>query len=545
MRAVLYAAKSTEDKHGSIPDQLRECREMAERELWLVEAEFSDEGFSAYSGNRGPGLLRARETAARVAEEDREAVLVVWASDRLARGAGDAPGAASHLAELWFAIRRSGVTVRAVKDDHTFMNPMMVAAMGERAYEDSRLKSERVKQGARRRAERGKHHGGPRPFGFRYVLDEDGKRALAIKESEAAIVRRVYQEFIAGKSQRQIARDLVRDGVPTQRGAEWSQPIIAKVLRGELYAGRVRLNGQVYASEHVPAIVDEETWQRAQALRSARARTTGHGGGRPPATAFLFTRGRLRCHCGAAMVPRTIRPRSKTGKWYEAYLCHARVKDVNACDQTPLQRGAVDSAMLRFFEERVLDIEETRRQLAGAVGRQLDEVRALLGQAEAELQRLDASRKRVERDYLAGDLPATLYAGHVEGLETDQTAAEAEVARLRAREAEVAEMTAFELDDETMTDVLAHLRAAVTVGVETPSVESLRAAIDVLFDRVVLEKIPDVWVPIAIEHVHADLWLFPRIREEYVLGRTASGRQEIAKIPLNQAANNANIGRTT
>ena len=56
---VIYAAKSTEDKHGSIPTQLDDCRALAKREDWHVVGEFSDEGFSAYKGNRGPDLARA------------------------------------------------------------------------------------------------------------------------------------------------------------------------------------------------------------------------------------------------------------------------------------------------------------------------------------------------------------------------------------------------------------------------------------------------------------------------------------------------------
>jgi hypothetical protein len=41
--AVVYAAKSTEDKHGSIPTQLEDCRRRAEREGWQIVAEFSDD----------------------------------------------------------------------------------------------------------------------------------------------------------------------------------------------------------------------------------------------------------------------------------------------------------------------------------------------------------------------------------------------------------------------------------------------------------------------------------------------------------------------
>ena len=54
-KAVLYAAKSTEDKHGSIPDQLDRTRRLAEGEGWTVCGEFTDEGFSAYRATAAPG----------------------------------------------------------------------------------------------------------------------------------------------------------------------------------------------------------------------------------------------------------------------------------------------------------------------------------------------------------------------------------------------------------------------------------------------------------------------------------------------------------
>jgi DNA invertase Pin-like site-specific DNA recombinase len=88
--AVIYAAKSTEDKHGSIPTQIADCEALAKREgLDVVAEPYHDEGFLAYKGNRGPGLAKARAHAAELG-----AVLIVQHSDRLARGAGDAPGAA-------------------------------------------------------------------------------------------------------------------------------------------------------------------------------------------------------------------------------------------------------------------------------------------------------------------------------------------------------------------------------------------------------------------------------------------------------------------
>jgi hypothetical protein len=51
-KCVLYAAKSTEDKHASIPTQLEDGRRLAVEQSWEIVGEFQDERFSAYSGNR-------------------------------------------------------------------------------------------------------------------------------------------------------------------------------------------------------------------------------------------------------------------------------------------------------------------------------------------------------------------------------------------------------------------------------------------------------------------------------------------------------------
>src|SRR4051812_38013034 len=99
-RAVLYAAKSTQDPHGSIATQLEDGRALAARNGWEVLAEHSDEGFSAYSGNRGPGLAAAVAAAETAAAAHGGCYLIVQHSDRLARGDGKQ---AAHVVEhaLW------------------------------------------------------------------------------------------------------------------------------------------------------------------------------------------------------------------------------------------------------------------------------------------------------------------------------------------------------------------------------------------------------------------------------------------------------------
>ena len=114
---ILYAAKSTEDKRGSIPDQLRECRAAIERESGrAVVAEYTDVAVSAFSRSRGPGLVEAMQHAEELSQDGS---IELWAqhSDRLARGDGVSARHAVEVA-LW-ALKRY-VTVRTVQDPDTF-----------------------------------------------------------------------------------------------------------------------------------------------------------------------------------------------------------------------------------------------------------------------------------------------------------------------------------------------------------------------------------------------------------------------------------------
>src|SRR5271165_1103515 len=100
MKAILYAAKSTEDKHGSIPTQLADCRALAAREGWDVVDDYQDEAASAYHGDRGPQLAAALGECESLSAAGATCALIVQHSDRLARG--DAKQA-RHLIEvvLW------------------------------------------------------------------------------------------------------------------------------------------------------------------------------------------------------------------------------------------------------------------------------------------------------------------------------------------------------------------------------------------------------------------------------------------------------------
>ena len=420
--AVVYAAKSTEDRRGSIPTQLTDAREMAEREGWEVVGEYSEEAASAWSGNRGPELDQAMKHAERLAHEHGSAILVVQHSDRLARG--DARQA-RHLVEVVTWALKAGVTIRSVQDD-LFADErvalLMGALMGQRNTEDSRRKSEATKAGLKRRREAGKHHGGIPPYGVECIADPDNRKETvhAPHPAQAEVVRRIFAEAIAGRTQLAIARDLRKERVPTARGRKWHQSTVGKVLANPVH---LRLG-----------IIDRTTWEKVEALRTGRART--HISGRPPAGHHLFRKGMLRCgECGAAMVPRT--DRNRHGDPYEAYYCYGHHEDPESCPMPTFQRSWIDAPIYRHFEQVGLDVEATRAQLAEARDRKLGEVRALREQAEREARVAAEALARVRRDYQRGAIEADDWAEQRPQLTEECDAAQAQAKRMREKECEV------------------------------------------------------------------------------------------------------------
>lgn len=188
-KAILYAAKSTEDVRGSILGQLEDGREYAKTAGLEVAAEYSEQEVSAFKGNRGPELAAALRHVERIG-----GTLVAQHSDRLARGDGMQ---ARHLVEIALWARRSGVRIHCLEDPSTFESLVLAAMMGERNMEDSRRKGAAVAAGIARRRATGRAVGG-RSFGWTRRRDENDERVLVLDTDQAPVVERIYDEYLGG-----------------------------------------------------------------------------------------------------------------------------------------------------------------------------------------------------------------------------------------------------------------------------------------------------------------------------------------------------------
>jgi DNA invertase Pin-like site-specific DNA recombinase len=372
--AVIYAAKSTEDKHGSIGTQLEDCRRLCAERGWQILGEFSDEDFSAYHGNRGPDLAQAKKKLV----ESAPCWLVVQHTDRLARGAGDAPGAADHLMELFFWLSRRQIKLWAVQSGE--IDRIRALLEGERNTEDSKRKSAAVTSGLMRRKGRGQPVG-PVPFGFKVEKHVVGGDAViserVVDPDEEPVVIEAYERHAGGESTGELARRLNRQGHRTMRGKPWSVDAVRWMIENDSYQGR---NGY-------PRIVSDELAERARAQlkRVDPAASQRRKGGRPPKQPAML-RGIGFCACGA---PLYLMGRSRT------YLCRNVHQRNGLCDR-PAIPGEV--AEMRVLEHLSLFVGDVAGWIGEKVAERSEAQRALQRVLDGEKARLVVlDRQREER----------------------------------------------------------------------------------------------------------------------------------------------------
>jgi site-specific DNA recombinase len=539
---VIYAAKSTTDEHGSIRSQLEQCRKHAAREGWSVAGEYHDEAASAYKGSRGPGLRTAKQRASALAAEHGEAVLLVFATDRLARGDGRT---AAHLVEYVLEGMKAGYRIEAVSEDLGGEMALVLASLyGQRAYADSRAKSAHTRAGKRRAAERGRRNGGPRPFGYRHVpvlVDENATSRLEVVPEEAAVLRRMFEGYAAGKSMATIARELNAGGVRTVRGAAWSQSRIGQTLRNPLYRGMVRYGTELFSGRHEP-IISDELWHEVERVRAASVRHGEHAGGRPVKGSHLLTGGLLRCSCGGAMRART--QRKNYGTW-EAYLCNGRHSGSTNCTLPPIPRDEVDRAVWHYFETVGLDYEAMVREDDERRSLRLAEIAGQIEVAEAELRHAEERLERVRRDYLDGRLRPEHWEDFSAQLDPERDAAAAALEQLRAQtEVTRNEATLRDAEAETVAALQAIRHALAGLVAGAANLDAARRALRQVFASFTLHRYTGAGPEVLDADLAAGDWyIVPTVRADAILSPlviahddqhepTIEQPQELRRVPV-------------
>lgn len=157
---------------------------------------------------------------------------------------------------------------------------LMLTILASFAQEESRSVSENCKWRIRKGFADGELINLRFIYGYRII-----KGKIEIEESEAEIVRMIFEDYIDGMGYRKISRKLREMGVEKLRGGKWNSERVADILKNEKYTGNALLQKK-YVKDHLtkalvlnkgnlpkyyaegthPPIIDLETFKRAQEI---------------------------------------------------------------------------------------------------------------------------------------------------------------------------------------------------------------------------------------------------------------------------------------
>jgi site-specific DNA recombinase len=476
VRAAAYIRVSTRRQANdglSLAEQRRRVEAYAAQQGWDLIAIYEERGVSG---------RKAHRTALERMLRDRNLfdVLIVPKLDRLGRSAPHVYATIRDLSDACIHL----ISLEPILDTRTKEGRFLLNALIGIAEMESDLNSERVRETAEARVARGRDWGSRRPrYGFR--RGDDG--VLAPLPEQAVVVRRAFAEFVAGKPQREIERGFIADGIRGSAGGLWRPGKLSKMLRAVEYIGKVRgPSGEIYQGLH-EAIVDEETFNRAQQLLVANRRSSVR---RRTVTGHLLRGSLGKCaHCG-----RTLQARTEKG--LGRYICDtSKTWGAAACPMPVVPQELLDGALLDYFASAVIDLEATKVELDRALNSRAEEFAALRSRAENEAVRTQARLARIRRHYQDGRLEPEDWNEQRAQLTAELDAANAEAERLTAQETEAIE-EAHDLELKTdLMSALHELRVAIVDSVRGASgIDAVRAVFVRIFERFVVGRADLPWV---------------------------------------------------
>ncbi|OYD52448.1 hypothetical protein CGK74_17970 [Thauera propionica] len=494
-RCAIYVRYSDDQQRAtSLDDQVRRCKEIA------LKNGISLEHVKIYQDVAITGKFEGeakRKGLRRLLEDwDRQAfdVLLVDEFSRLSR---DALTQAQIIRRLETSARVRMVTANGV--DTTRPNwQLQLGLEGIVSQQSGRDTRHRVIRGMFGQLERGYMIGTP-AYGYtlQRELDAAGNRIGSrwlINESEADMVRDVFERRARGESMHQIARSLNERGIPTRRAAReasggyWRPSSVRNLLGNTIYKGVFIWNGSTtvcarakkhgHVVEPVPflrpelRIVSEELWERCNQKTISRS---GYGGGRH-ALAGLVT-----CGCCESILAVTSKSRCRS-----LYCPRCTVaKSVISADERLTGTVATEGvqhllihAARHFLSEPF--IEEFRAKLRAKLVGDVDEQ---LRAARVELARLEGAQERISRLIAADESEdPVLLARYSEARERAQTQRIHVNELVAGAEAVDREAIAAQIDVVDPLRVLDDLFDA-----DIPAAQ-VRAVLSRLFPSVVLER---------------------------------------------------------
>ena len=332
---------------------------------WEFVKVYTDEGITGTSTLHREGFNQMIKDAL----DGKMDLIVTKSVSRFARNTVDSLTAVRKLKE-------HGVEVFFEKENiYTFdgKGELMITIMSSLAQEESRSISENVSWGLRKRMADGKVTIPYKTF-LGYERGEGKDAPPVVNREQAEIVKRIYKEFMSGKTAWTIAKKLSEDGIPTPTGkTRWQQTTVENILTNEKYKGSALLQKKItldyltkrrkvnegeapqyYVEESHEAIIPPDEWEIVQ-LEIARRKSLG----RKYSGKGIFSTRLICADCGGCLGPKVW---NSTDKYRRIiWRCNGKYKGDHVCTTPHLDEEYIKNAFVAALNSLLCNKKELIR----------------------------------------------------------------------------------------------------------------------------------------------------------------------------------------
>lgn len=365
-KVAAYARVSMESErmNHSLSAQISYYSSLIQRNPdWEYAGVYADDGITGTAISKRDEFQRMVEDA----EAGKIDIILTKSIQRFARNTVDLLETVRHLKDIGVEVRFEKENINSMSGD----GELMLTILASFAQEEVRSISENEKWSIRKRYEKGIPVSKPRILGYRWEGD-----TMVVVPEEAVIVKRIYQNFLDGKSRLETERELAAEGITSVHGNRMCDSQLKNILTNISYTGNMLLQKE-YVSDPInkqrrknrgelpqyfvenshEAIIPIETWQYVQD-EMARRRELG-----PRANKSLnltcFS-GKIKCErCGCSFMHNKRRNKaamSQLGEFIEYWTCGTKKKKGGRCPtrdipQIILQRKCAEVMGTDDFDE--------------------------------------------------------------------------------------------------------------------------------------------------------------------------------------------------
>jgi len=280
LRCAIYTRKSTEDgleqDFNSLDAQREACAAYIlsqASEGWEAVSEFYDDGgWSGGTMNR-PAISQLLDDV----KADKVDVIVVYKVDRLTRSLADF----AKIVEILDENEASFVSVTQSFNTTTSMGRLTLNVLLSFAQFEREVTGERIRDKVAASKKKGMWMGGGVPFGYDVL-----ERQLVLNQSEAEIVRWMFERYIDIKSVPQLVEEMAVKGIKTRQriwktgkvvgGVTFKTGTVTHLLQNPVYVGKVKHKENIYDGAHQP-IISQELFDLVQSNFQTNRRTNALG----------------------------------------------------------------------------------------------------------------------------------------------------------------------------------------------------------------------------------------------------------------------------